>query len=132
MDRFLKHNSAYNELWKDYYKHGRLVVGYDFDNTVYDHHNTGESFEMVRQLIRDLKEIGSVVICWTANEDLDFVESFLTENNIPCDGINIDVRHPNLTSRKVHFDAVLDDKAGLTCVYYDLSRFVREFKRGGY
>lgn len=124
IDEFLAPTASYDRLLKEYKEHGSLVIGYDFDNTVYDYHKKGESYEMVRQLLRDLKAIGCKTICWTANPDIAFVTSFLKENDIPCDGINTDGIVLGWETRKPFFSALLDDRSGLVHVYNDLRRLV--------
>lgn len=124
MDKFLKENSSYNRLYDEYMKYGSLVIGYDFDSTVHDFHKEGESYEDVRQLLRDLESIGCKTICWTAYEDLDYVEKFLDKNNIPFNGINSNGIPLPWESRKPFFSALLDDRAGLIQVYNDLTKLV--------
>lgn len=124
MDKFLKEKASYDRLYDEYMKYGSLVIGYDFDSTVYDFHNEGESYEDVRQLLRDLESIGCKTICWTANKDLDFVERFLDKNNIPFNGINSNGIPLQWESRKPFFSALLDDRAGLIQVYNDLKKLV--------
>lgn len=123
-DEFLEDGKSGTRLINEYDKYGSLSIGYDFDGTVYDYHGTGATYEQVRQLLRDLKEIGCKVICWTAQKDLEFVESFLKENNIPCDGINTNGIDLGWESRKPFFSALLDDRAGLIQVYEELSDVV--------
>lgn len=130
MDKFLKPNAEYYRLWSIYHKHGKLVVACDFDDTLYDVHNTGESFEMVRQLVRDLHQIGCHIAIWTGNKDFAFVTSFLDSVNVPFHSINedasfIDEKH---ISRKLYYNVLIDDKAGLACVYNSLTRLVNEIK----
>jgi trehalose-6-phosphatase len=111
-------------LINEYKKYGSLTIGFDFDGTVHDYHKTGATYEQVRQLLRDLKEIGCVLICWTAYKDLRFVEEFLKQNNIPFDGINTDGIKLPWESKKPFFSALLDDRAGLLDVYNDLRYLV--------
>jgi hypothetical protein len=128
MDEYLVPNSSFNRLMSEYEKYGSLCIGFDFDGTVHDYHKTGASYEQVRQLIRDLKSINCRIICWTAYEDLTYVENFLNENNIPFDGINTDGIPLNWTSRKPFFSALLDDRSGLLQVYTELSLLVKLIK----
>lgn len=132
MDQYLKPGASYNRLRSEYRKYGSLVIGYDFDNTVFDFHNIGERHEDVRQLLRDLKSINCKVICWTAQKDLTFVKQFLEENSIPCDGINTGSIELGFESVKPFFSALLDDRAGLRQVYTDLSRIVKDFYATAY
>lgn len=119
-DEFLEDGKSATRLIKEYEKYGSLVIGVDFDGTLYDYHGTGATYEQVRQLLRDLKEIGCKIICWTAQNDLDFVDKFLKENKIPYDGINTDGIDLGWKSRKPFFSALLDDRAGLIQVYEEL------------
>lgn len=119
-DEYLEDGKSGTRLINEYDKYGSLTIGYDFDGTVYDYHKTGATYEQVRQLLRDLKEIGCKLICWTAQKDLEFVEQFLKDNNIPCDGINTDGINLGWESRKPFFSALLDDRAGLIQVYEEL------------
>ena len=64
------------------------------------------------------------MICWTAQKDLPFVETFLNENNIPWDGIITNGIDLGWDSRKPFFSALLDDRAGLLQVYNELANVV--------
>lgn len=130
MDQFLKKGASYKRLEEEYLKYGVLYIGYDFDSTVSDnYHKTGESHEMVRQLIRDCKEVGFKCICWTANPDLyNNVIGYLNEHRIPCDGVNTDGIPLPWASRKPYYTALLDDRAGLIQVFEDLSLLIHEIK----
>lgn len=118
-----------HRLLDEYKKYGSLCIGFDFDGTVYDYHQTGASYEYVIELLRDLKELNCTLICWTAQKDLEFVEKFLTENEIRYDGINTDGINLGWDSRKPFFSALLDDRAGLKQVYDELRWLVKLFKK---
>lgn len=120
LDQYLEPGASRDRLIKEYDKHGSLTIGFDFDGTVHDYHKTGASYEMVRELLRELKEIGCKLICWTCYYNLGYVSNFLMENNIPFDGINVDGIPLSYATRKPFFNALLDDRAGLQQVYVDL------------
>ena len=133
MDKYLQPNSAYERLWTEYNKYGSLICAIDFDDTLYDFHKVGNSYEMLRQLVRDLKEIGCYIIIWTGNQNTVFVSNFLVENNIPFDSINdeapiskklLNGKFP----RKVYANVYIDDRAGLFQVYQDLTSLVYAVK----
>ena len=131
IDEYLTSNASFIRLYEEYKKHGSLVIGYDFDGTVHDYHGTGASYDMVRQLLRDLKSIGCTTICWTAYKDLDYVKNFCTENNIPCDGVNVNGIELPWESRKPFFSVLLDDRAGLQQVYQELTLLIKLIKKDG-
>jgi hydroxymethylpyrimidine pyrophosphatase-like HAD family hydrolase len=129
MDKYLEKDSAYNRLWAEYQKYGSLIVAVDFDDTLYDFWNTGESYEQVRQLVRDLHKANCYIIIWTGNQNTEFVINFLKENNIPYDSINDEapvskkVLGDNIP-RKVYANVYVDDRAGLNHIYNDLRRLL--------
>lgn len=131
MDKYLVTNSAYERLWAEYKKYGSLIVAVDFDDTLYDFHGTGESYEMVKQLIRDLYSIGCKIIIWSGSEDVNTIAAYLKEQNIPWDLINENLQingnwASGKDSRKVYANVYIDDRAGLVQVYKDLSRLFYE------
>ena len=123
-DEFLKTGKSAERLVDEYTKYGSLVVGFDFDGTVYDYHKSGATYNQVIELLRDLKKLNCKLICWTAQSDLTFVENFLIDNNIPFDGVNTSGISLGYYSRKPFFSALLDDRAGLKQVYDDLRMVV--------
>lgn len=128
LDEFLIKGASFNRLYNEYKQHGSLVIGCDFDGTLHDYHKSGATYEMVRQLVRDLKSIGCKIVIWTAYKDLSYVDSFCRENNIPFDGINGGGIPLPWESKKPFFSATLDDRCGLIQVYEELSLLVKKIK----
>jgi len=120
IDEYLKPNASFLRLLKDYNQYISLVIAYDLDNTLYDFHKKGETYTMVMDLLKDLKDIGCYMICFTANSDKDFVLKYLTDNEIPFDAINENPPFFKCEERKIYFNALLDDRAGLQQVYNEL------------
>lgn len=129
IDQYLVQTASLDRLYVEYKKYGSLTIGFDFDGTVHDYHKTGVSHEMVRQLLRDLKEIGCILICWTAYPDLKYVDEFLWQHDIPFDGINEGAIKLNWDSKKPFFSALLDDRAGLLQVYNELRELADSIKK---
>lgn len=129
-DQYLQPDASYERLLAEYYRHGSLCIGFDFDGTVHDYHNEGIIYPLMTQLLRDLKEIGCTLVCWTCNKDLAYVAEYLLRNDIPFDGINIDGIKLPWETRKPYFSALLCDRAGLIQVFNELTRLVKEVKRG--
>jgi hypothetical protein len=129
MDKYLQEDSSYNRLYVEYIKYGSLIVAVDFDDTLYDFHKDGSSYEMVKQLVRELKGIGCYIIIWTGNQDIDLVVSYLKDNNVPYDSINDEAPISkkllgDAIPRKVYANVYIDDRAGLFQVYNDLKKLI--------
>ncbi|MFD2907560.1 hypothetical protein ACFSX9_02315 [Flavobacterium ardleyense] len=121
MDFYLTKNNSQNRLLEEYQNHGSLVVAFDFDDTVYDFHKKNRVYTDVITLIRKLKTINCYLICWTGQEDLEFVANYLMANDIPFDSINENPPFHKLKSKKIYANAYLDDRAGLHQVYTELN-----------
>lgn len=124
MDEYLKPNASFLRLYNEYKKYGSLVIAYDLDNTVYDFHKKGETYFDVINLLKELKRVGCYMICFTANSDRDFVVKYLTDNNIPFDAVNENPPFFKSDERKIYFNALLDDRAGLIQTYQELNLLI--------
>lgn len=129
MDEYLKSGTSYDRLYREYKKHGTLTIGFDFDGTVHDFHKKGETYTMVINLLRELKALNCRLICWTCFKAHQYVIEYLTANDIPFDGVNIDGIPLPWDTRKPFFNALLDDRAGLMQTYNDLSSLVLTIKQ---
>ncbi|WP_336515554.1 hypothetical protein [Pollutibacter soli] len=124
MDYFLEPENSYQRLLNEYRKYGSLVIAFDFDDTVFDFHKQGRKYEVVIGLLRNLKKAKCYLICWTGQENVDFVRGYLLENKIPFDSINENPPFYKSENRKVYANAYLDDRAGLSQVYRDLIKLL--------
>ncbi len=128
MDYYLNTENSYNRLVEEYQKYKSIVVAFDFDDTVYDFHKKGRIYKNTIQLLKDLKSINCYLICWTGQQDLNFVKTYLQKNDIPFDTINENPPFYTATSKKIYANAYLDDRAGLIQVYNELNALVKHFK----
>lgn len=129
MDFYLDTQNSVNRLVEEYKQYGTIALAFDFDDTVYDFHKKGRTYDLVIELLKDLKSINCYMICWTGQTDLTFVESYLTENGIPYDAINENPPFYKSTSRKIYANAYLDDRAGLKQSFDELSALVKIIKK---
>ncbi len=125
MDEYLVPGSNFKRLCEEYKKYGSLTIGCDFDGTLFDYHAKGTTYDMVIELLRDLKLLGCKIIIWTANENLVNVERYLIEHKIPFDGINTDGILLPWKSRKPFFSCLIDDRCGIEQVYRELTELVK-------
>jgi hydroxymethylpyrimidine pyrophosphatase-like HAD family hydrolase len=124
MDFYLNPENSKNRLIEEYKKYGSLVVAFDFDDTVYDFHKKGRIYNKVITLLRKLKSINCYLICWTGQEDLEFVSNYLKTNKIPFHSINENPPFYHSKSKKVYANVYLDDRAGLHQVYNELTNLL--------
>ena len=110
---FLNPETAYQRLVREYAEHGSIVVAFDFDNTVFDYHNQGLDCSEIVDLLQKLKAIHCFLIVWTANDDVDFVANYCQSRQIPFDAINENPPFFKSKSRKIYYNELLDDRAGL-------------------
>jgi hypothetical protein len=130
MDPYLSDIKCTERLYDDYVKHKSLIVAFDFDNTVYDYHQKGESFNNLISLLRECRRMGFYLICFTScNDDrLPEIEKYLNENDIPYHSINGDVENIPFKGRKVYYNILLDDRAGLASAYNVLTSTISWIK----
>lgn len=122
-DPYAETTSIYDRLISEYNKHGSLVIGVDFDNTVYDYHNKGHTYPRVIEAVKSAANLGFTICAYTANEDTDLVVSTFDKLGIP-------IHHYNTSpivfdSPKPFFSLLLDDRAGLGQSLYVLERLLQ-------
>lgn len=129
-DEYLVPNASFIRLYEEYKKYGSIVVAFDFDNTVYDFHKKGATYFKVMTLLRELDWLDCILICFTANSDLPFIKNYLDINKIPYDYINQNPPFFKSEERKIYYNVLLDDRAGLLQVYTELDLLVKLIKKG--
>ncbi|PIB36044.1 hypothetical protein BFP72_11870 [Reichenbachiella sp. 5M10] len=117
----------YDRLRRDYLQHGSLFVAYDYDNTVFDYHDWGIKYDKIVDLLRVCKSLGFTLILFTANEGerLEGVKEDLNARGIPFDLVN---ENPLTNTRKIYYNVLLDDRAGLSEAYQMLKRLTDEIR----
>ena len=129
LDEYLHEDAALNRLLFEYKHYGYLCVAVDFDNTLAPYDNSDATYDLVIQLIKDLRaNITCKIVCWTANPNIDHVKAYLAKHEIPYDGINCDGIEVSYPCRKPVFSALLDDRAGLKETYNYLREFLNIIK----
>lgn len=122
-DPFLDTANAIQRLVNEWTEHRKIIIAYDFDDTVYDYHDRGSKYNQVIELLQQAKEYGAYFIVFTScnEEKYDFIHEYLTSNNIPYDTINENMPFIPFNGRKVYYNILLDDRAGLASAYNTLN-----------
>jgi hypothetical protein len=138
----------YCKLLNDTYeKHQKLIVAFDFDNTVFDYHKQGIDYSPIVNLLKDCDALGFPLICLTSNtgDRLIFIKHYLEEvlgirgikslsvndQYLGSDSIesnNICIYSPTTNFTKPYFNILLDDKAGLKESYERLNKLILNIK----
>ena len=123
MDSFFDENKQFEVLKEQYEEHGKLIVAYDFDDTVRPFR--GSNCEQVIQLLKDLRPYAHL-ICFSARKpnETDMIKEYLESNDIPFDFINREWNGENIADNKMFYNQLLDDKAGLYESYRTLIKFL--------
>lgn len=125
-DYFLDDNNCVSRLFEEWKKYGSLIIAYDFDNTVFDYYKRGDTYEQVIELLRECKRLGFHLTVFTSCNDDRFpeIKEYLTTNDIPFDSINETPDFIPFKGRKVYFNLLLDDRAGLSSAYDQLWKVI--------
>jgi len=134
MDYFMIEENAVQRLLREWNAYGRIVVAYDFDNTVYDYHQEGHDYSEVIELIHQLHEAGAYLMVYTARPQTELykVSNYLDENRIPYDSVNkMPDFLPFTENKKLYYNILLDDRAGLLSSVNILRKVLTERKLSG-
>lgn len=133
MDRFLTPNASFKRLLKEYQKYSQLIIAVDIDDTVFDFHDEGHTYQLVIDLVKKAKLVlDAEIIIWTGNTNQVFVEDYCKTHEIPFDRINQQSEKANKfysdlgheAPRKLFCNILIDDRAGLGETYRDLELLV--------
>lgn len=129
-DFYLSEDNAYNRLLEEYNRYGRIIIAYDFDDTIYDFHKKGRSYSDVIDLLKRWRE-HAVFICFTSSqpERQREIWEYIIKNDIPCDYLNTGVPGLPNGDKKIYYNVLLDDRAGLGEVYGTLNRLINHIER---
>lgn len=144
MNKYLDFETSLQRLKREYLEHGKLIVAYDFDDTVctYTLGNPEPTLERVAneeicQLLRELRPY-AVYILWTnrsmehKEEDepdvaLKLAMQWLDNHDLEYDYVNED-GPVTYGGRKIYANIFLDDRAGLETAYKLLLAFLKWVK----
>lgn len=113
IDHYLIHKNCVDRLVSDYCKYGQLVIGVDFDDTIYDTYKKQRTHDIVISTLRKAQALNCKLCVWTANNNEKLVRERWSELDLTIDHYNESpiVIHSNQV--KPYFSLLLDDRAGL-------------------
>ena len=117
---------SYLRLVEQYKKTDRLIIAYDFDDTVCPYYSSG--CYLAASAIRKAKEhLNAYLIVYTCNQDEEKIKKYLDEEKIPYDAINENAPFIHFNKKegsKLYYNLLLDDKAGLHQAISDLETLI--------
>lgn len=129
-DFYLDNTNVLKRLHTEYEKYGKIIIAYDFDDTVYDFHKQGRVYSNVIELLKKCKEYAYFIVYTASDEDRypEIIE-YLKNNEIPFDTINENISHLNIPKgKKLYYNILLDDRAGLASSYKVLNNLIEIIK----
>lgn len=122
-DRYFDHSQCINRLKRELDKYGSLYIAFDFDNTVFDFHNQGDTFPEIETILRKAKDLGHRLILFTAKgygtKELGDAIEYCKEKGFKPDHINWSPIIKG-NSPKPYYNILLDDRAGLQQAFVQL------------
>ena len=130
MDFYLSEENCYQRLKSEFEKYGKLIFCVDFDDTIYDFHKLGRTYDDVINLLHRWENYSEVVIL-TCNGENKYgeIEKYLKEKNIKYKGINCD-SSVSFGGRKTYGNVYIDDRGGLPSVYRILEKLITKIEIG--
>ena len=121
---YLNDRKAVDRLKREYQEHGKLIVAFDFDNTVFDYHNDKLDLQPVISLLKKCSDLGFVMCLYTLSDRIIYKSDWVKHLGIRVDYIN---DSPVLRHKvKPYFNILLDDRAGLSASYNILLTTLKE------
>lgn len=128
-DCYLQPDAAYNRLENEFKKYGKLIIAVDYDDTLYDFHKKGRTYNDVINLLKRWEPYSEVII-FTGNgkDTYPQITEYLNENNVTFKGINCQSSVPNKNLGKVYANVYLDDRIGLRQVFNELTKLITKIE----
>ena len=130
MDYYLSEGNCYRRLEDEFKKYGKLIFCVDFDDTIYDFHKLGRSYNNVITLLKRWEPYSEVIIFTGNGEDkYPMIEKYMKDIGVKYKGINCD-SSVVVGGRKTYANAYIDVRGGLPSIYYNLNRLITKIERG--
>jgi len=138
-DPYFNSNRCFDRLYKEYKKHKKIIIAVDFDESVFDFKNKGDTYNKVISLLKECQKLNFYICIFTASkpERYNMMKDYMEDIGIKIDSININpiyaassalIPLPYGNNGKMYYNILLDDKAGLKQSYDILSRLIKVIK----
>lgn len=133
IDHYLIDKHCIDRLVSDYLKYNQLVIGVDFDDTIYDTYKKDRTHNIVINTLKKAQTLGCVLCVWTANKNDQLVKQRWEEIGLTINYYNESPIILHSAQVKPYFSILLDDRAGLnsatTCLHHALEQIEKQRKQ---
>ena len=130
-DPYLNDTIAYDRLYDEYKKYGKIIVATDFDDTIFDFHKKGYTYTKVIALLKECQELGFYICVFTGTPKVkyDDIRTYCKDIGLNIASINENpFPMPFGNDGKMYYNILLDDRAGLSQSYETLRTLVDKIK----
>lgn len=129
-DIYLNDNNVINRLVNEWTEHKKLIIAVDFDSTIYDYFGEGLKFDKVINLLKECQEFGAYLVIFTSRNEseYDIIQKHLNKIDLYCEKINENIDCVPFNGRKIYYNILLDDRAGLSSAYHSLKQALQIMK----
>lgn len=132
MDPFLSTQVCVDRLLKEYTVHGKLIVAFDFDDTVFDFHKQGRTYDVVISILKRCQDLNFWLVIFTGcpPDEYPAQVEYMASRGIVVHSVNKNpVDMPFGNHGKIYANIFLDDRAGLGQACYILSEVIAAIER---
>lgn len=130
-DPYFSTDVCVDRLYKEYLNHKSLIIALDFDDTIFDYHKKGYTYNQVVNLIKECQQLGFHICIFTGTPK-DKWENIYDY----CEGIGIKISSINKNpinlpfgnDGKMYYNILLDDRAGLRESYEVLKKTLNKIQ----
>lgn len=113
---YLEVENCVDRLYREYKQHPKLIIAVDYDDTLYDYHNKGYTYEDTINVLKRCQEKG-FYICIFTGSPVDKYPSIMAY----CKSLGLEIATINKNpiplpfgnDGKMYFNVLIDDRAGI-------------------
>ena len=116
-DPYMNRDVQVLRLMEEYRKYGKLIVAFDFDDTIFDYHKKGYTYPYMIGLLKECQELGFYLVLFTgcAKEKWSGMIEYCKSVGItPCAVNENPFPMPFGNDGKIYYNILLDDRSGLS------------------
>lgn len=126
IDRYFKTEQIAYQLVRNYWKHDNVIIAVDFDSTIFDYHEKGDTYNRMISLLKylstDRDKFKLMLFSAREGEALQFAIDYCKDLGIEFTWVN---DNPIMDTRKPFYNILFDDKAGLAQTYEAFLLFLK-------